>query len=116
MGLSCPRHQEEEEVSARSGEGFTFLFCLFYPHRGLAKPGCLASGGCEQQAMLCAVSMAVGRWGHVGMHSQVAGAGSPARLLAAAVTRRPRLPFPLLFSSWSSGYCLYESELCVREL
>lgn len=44
--------------------------------------------------MLCAVSMAVDR-GEVGggMLSQVAGAGSPARLLAASVSRR--LPAPL---------------------
>lgn len=56
--------------------------------------------------------MAVDRGGgRVGMLSQVAGAGSPARYRGGC-----RLPFPLLFSSWSSGYCLYESELCVREL
>lgn len=72
--------------------------------------------GVSGRRMLCAVSMAVDRWGHMGMHSQVAGAGSPAQLLAATVLRRPRVPFPLFFSSWSSDYCLYESELCVREL
>lgn len=35
------------------------LFCLSYPSSGLAKPGCLAPGGCELQATLCAVSMTV---------------------------------------------------------
>lgn len=97
--LSCPRHHEEEEVSARSREGsasLVFLFCLFYPLRGLAKPSCLAPGGCERQAMLCAVSMAVGRWGHVGIHSQVAGA---AHLLGSWQPRyRGDLGSPFCFS------------------
>lgn len=55
MGYLCLRHhEEEEEVSAWSREGsaslvFCFVF-FFYPPRGLAKPGCLAPGGCERQA------------------------------------------------------------------
>lgn len=118
VGLTCLRHGEEE-VSAQGREGsagLVFLFCYSYPSCALAKPGCLAPGGCELQAKLGAVSMAVGRRGLSGMRGQVAGAGSPAPLLAASVWKRPRPPSPRLCSSWSSGYCLYGSELCVREL
>lgn len=54
MGYLCLRHhEEEEEVSAWSREGsasLVFCFVFFYPPRGLAKPGCLAPGGCERQA------------------------------------------------------------------
>lgn len=96
--------QDTAKVGCRPGAEKTqlvcfVLFCLSYPSCGLAKPGCLAPGGCELQATLCAVSMAVDR-----------GDAQPGgwRWLTCSAAGS--------LGSWSSGYCLYESELCVREL
>lgn len=119
MGLSCPRHREEEGISARSSEGSASLvFCFVFSTHPVAWPNPVvwflegvSSGRCYVRFPW--------QWAAGDTWECTARWLEQAHLLGSWQLRYGgglRRPFPLLFSSWSSGYCLYESELCVREL
>lgn len=118
VGLSCGRHREGGG-SAWSREGSAGLvFCFVFPTHPVALPNSVVwlLQGVSCRRCCVRVSMAVGGGDSWGCSARWL---ALAHLLGCWQPRHrggSRFPFPFLFSSWSSGYCLYESELCVREL